>query len=116
MLFRSKETLAHYNELCAAGSDDDFYKPVEWMTTIDTPPFYAAEMGSSWMTTVGGLEIDTALHVLDVNRQAIPGLYAGGNPAGCFYGNIYAPQMPMSLSGHSTTLSYVAARNCVEGI
>ena len=48
-----KETLAHYNELCAAGSDDDFYKPVEWMTTIDTPPFYAAEMGSSWMTTVG---------------------------------------------------------------
>lgn len=51
------------------------------MTTIDTPPFYAAEMGSSWMTTVGGLEIDTALHVLDVNRQAIPGLYAGGNPA-----------------------------------
>ena len=57
-----------------------------------------------------------ALHVLDVNRQAIPGLYAGGNPAGCFYGNIYAPQVPMSLSGHSTTLSYVAARNCVEGI
>ncbi|MFR7493636.1 MAG: FAD-dependent oxidoreductase [Adlercreutzia sp.] len=111
-----KETLARYNELCAAGSDDDFYKPAEWMTTIDTPPFYAAEMGSSWMTTVGGLEIDTALHVLDVNRQAIPGLYAGGNPAGCFYGNIYAPQVPMSLSGHSTTLSYVAARNCVDGI
>lgn len=89
-----KETLARYNELCAVGSDDDFYKPAEWMTTIDTPPFYAAEMGSSWMTTVGGLEIDTALHVLDVNRQAIPGLYAGGNPAGCFYGNIYAPQVP----------------------
>lgn len=111
-----KETLARYNELCAAGKDDDFYKPAEWMTTIDTPPFYAAEMGSSWMTTVGGLEIDDKLHVLDVNRQPIPGLYAGGNPAGCFYGNIYAPQVPMSLSGHSTTLSYVAARNCVDGI
>lgn len=111
-----KETLKHYNELCAAGEDTDFYKPNMWMTTIDTPPFYAAEMGSSWMTTVGGLEIDASLHVLDVKRQPIPGLYAGGNPAGCFYGNIYAPQVPMSLSGHSTTLSYVAAKNCVAGI
>lgn len=111
-----KETLAHYNEMCEAGEDTDFYKPSLWMTTIDTPPYYAAEMGSSWMTTVGGLEIDTALHVLDVNRAVIPGLYAGGNPAGCFYGNIYAPQIPMSLAGHSTTLSYVAARNCVDGI
>ena len=111
-----KKTLAHYNEMCEAGADTDYYKPATWMTTIDTPPFYAAEMGSSWMTTVGGLEIDTSLHVLDVARKPIPGLYAGGNPAGCFYGNIYAPQVPMSLSGHSTTLSYVAARNCVDGI
>lgn len=111
-----KETLAHYNEMCEAGEDADFYKPSLWMTTIDTPPYYAAEMGSSWMTTVGGLEIDKKLHVLDVNRDPIPGLYAGGNPAGCFYGNIYAPQIPMSLCGHSTTLSYVAARNCVDGI
>ena len=111
-----KETLAHYNEMCEAGEDTDFYKPSLWMTTIDTPPYYAAEMGSSWMTTVGGLEIDNKLHVLDVNRDPIPGLYAGGNPAGCFYGNIYAPQIPMSLCGHSTTLSYVAARNCVDGI
>ena len=111
-----KETLAHYNEMCKAGEDTDFYKPATWLTTIDTPPYYAAEMGTSWMTTVGGLEIDKQLHVLDVSREPIPGLYAGGNPAGCFYGNIYAPQVPMSLSGHSTTLSYVAARNCVDGI
>lgn len=111
-----KKTLAHYNEMCEAGKDADFYKPAKWLTTIDTPPFYAAEMGSSWMTTVGGLEVDTSLHVLDTNRAVIPGLYAGGNPAGCFYGNIYAPQIPMSLSGHSTALSYVAARNCVDGI
>lgn len=111
-----KKTLAHYNEMCQTGEDTDFYKPKTWMTTIDTPPFYAAEMGTSWMTTVGGLEIDKSLHVLDVERNPIPGLYAGGNPAGCFYGNIYAPQVPMSLSGHSTTLSYVAARNCVDGI
>lgn len=111
-----KKTLAHYNEMCKAGVDTDFYKPATYLTTVDTPPFYAAEMGSSWMTTVGGLEIDAKLHVLDDNRRPIPGLYAGGNPAGCFYGNIYAPQVPMSLSGHSTTLSYVAARNIVDGI
>lgn len=111
-----KRTLEHYNEMCEAGEDTDFYKPAMYMTTVSEPPFYAAEMGSSWMTTVGGLEIDASLHVLDTDRQPIPGLYAGGNPAGCFYGNIYAPQVPMSLCGHSTTLSYVAARNCVDEI
>ncbi len=111
-----KETLARYNELCENGEDVDWYKPAEFMTTVSEPPFYAAEMGTSWMTTLGGLEIDTKLHVLDTNRQPIPGLYAGGNPAGCFYGSIYAPQVPMSLCGHSTTLTYVAARNCVDGI
>jgi fumarate reductase flavoprotein subunit len=111
-----KATLERYNELCEAGKDEDWFKPAEFMTTVTEPPFYAAEMGSSWMTTVGGLEIDTNLHVLDTDRKPIPGLYAGGNPAGCFYGGIYAPQIPMSLSGHSTTLSYVAACNCVEGL
>ena len=111
-----KKTLSHYNDLCTAGQDSDFYKPAKFMTTVDKPPYYAAEMGSSWMTTVGGLEIDTSLHVLDTNAKPIPGLYAGGNPAGCFYGSIYAPQIPMSLSGHSTTLSWLAAKNCAEGI
>ncbi|MBS5451236.1 MAG: FAD-binding protein [Coriobacteriia bacterium] len=110
-----KKTLAHYNDMCAAGEDTDFYKPAMFMSTVDTPPFYAAEMGSSWMTTLGGLEIDSSLHVLDGERQPIPGLYAGGNPAGCFYGQIYAPQVPMSLSGHSATLSCVAVRNMVNG-
>jgi fumarate reductase flavoprotein subunit len=111
-----KKTLAHYNEMCAAGEDADYYKPTMFMSTVDTPPFYAAEMGSSWMTTVGGLEIDKELHVLGMDRKPIPGLYAGGNPAGCFYGNIYAPQVPMSLSGHSMTLSWLAAKNCVNAI
>lgn len=111
-----KKTLAHYNEMCAAGKDTDFLKPNMFMTTVDTPPYYAAEMGSSWMTTVGGLEIDKEMHVLGMDRKPIPGLFAGGNPAGCFYGNIYAPQVPMSLSGHSMTLSWLAAKNCVAGI
>jgi hypothetical protein len=111
-----KKSLAHYNEMCAAGEDTDFYKPAKFMTTVDTPPYYAAEMGSSWMTTVGGLEIDKDMHVLGMDRKIIPGLYAGGNPAGCFYGDIYAPQIPMSLSGHSMTLTWLAAKNCVKQI
>jgi len=111
-----KKTLANYNKMCAAGEDTEFYKPAMFMTTVEKPPFYAAEMGSSWMTTVGGLEIDKEMHILDKDHEPIPGLYAGGNPAGSFYGNIYAPQIPMSLSGHSMTLSWLAAKNCVNNI
>jgi len=111
-----KKTLENYNAMCAAGKDNEFLKPAEYLTTIDKPPFYAAQMGGSWMTTCGGVEIDKEFHVLDENLEAIPGLYAGGNPAGGFYGNIYAPQVPMSLSGHSMTFSWLAAKNVVNGI
>lgn len=111
-----KETLENYNAMCEAGEDSEFYKPSEYLSTVDTPPYYAAQMGGSWMTTCGGVVVDTDLHVLDTNDKVIPGLYAGGNPAGGFYGNIYSPQIPMSLSGHSMTLSWLAAQNAVNEI
>lgn len=110
-----KQTLENYNAMAKAGKDNEFLKPAMYLSTIDTPPFYAAQMGGSWMTTVGGLVNDTEMHVLDNNHQIIPGLFAGGNPAGGFYGNIYAPQIPMSLSGSSMTFSWLAAESVVKG-
>lgn len=111
-----KTTISNYNAMVAAGKDTEYLKPQKYLSTVDKAPYYAAQMGSSWMTTVGGVEIDADLHVLDEKLNLIPGLYAGGNPAGGFYGNIYAPQIPMSLSGHSMTFSWVAAENVVSGV
>lgn len=110
-----KQTLNNYNAIAKAGKDTELLKPAKFLSTVDTPPFYAAQMGGSWMTTVGGVVIDTKMRVLDEKQKVIPGLFAGGNPAGGFYGNIYAPQIPMSLSGHSMTFSWVAAESVVKG-
>ena len=111
-----KKTLSEYNAMVEAGKDTLYYKPKKYLSTVDTGPFYAAQMGTSYMTTCGGLITDTNLSVLDENQNVIPGLFAGGNPAGGFYGNIYAPQVPMSLSGHSMTFSWLAAKNAVSGV
>jgi tricarballylate dehydrogenase len=59
-----------------------------WANPIDTPPFegYAVTCGVTF--TFGGLRIDRAGRVIDVEGAAIPGLYAAGELlGGLFYNN-----------------------------
>ena len=97
---RALETLKTYN---AAVRTDIPFKPnvkdgrcteglpvpkTNWANTIDDPPFeaYATTCGITF--TFGGLRINNAGQVLDVDMQQIPGLYACGElVGGLFYGN-----------------------------
>lgn len=59
-----------------------------WANTLEVPPFQAYSVGCGITFTFGGLKIDTATHVLDVEDQPIPGLYAAGElVGGLFYFN-----------------------------
>ena len=76
-------TVARYNCFVDAGVDQDFGKPRP-AYKIAKPPFYAA-----WATPVphdsrAGLRINANCQVVDMNGQAIPGLYCGGESAGGF--------------------------------
>ena len=77
-----KSTIARYNELCAKGNDEDFYKEAIWMTSIDTPPYYACKITGYPCCTRGGLRIDGRGRVLDTSGSVIKGLYASGLNAG----------------------------------
>ncbi len=100
-----------YNELCAAGEDLDFYKDPVWMCALDTPPFYASKTCSSMTSTRGGLKNDERCRVLDTQGRPIPGLYAAGNTAGSFYGNVYPPNVMGSGIGHGQCFSWIATRD-----
>ena len=75
------KTVARYNELAAAGDDEDFGKRSELLTTIVKPPFYALKWGTALLDVFGGALTDTNMRVLDPYYEPIPGLYAVGNTA-----------------------------------
>lgn len=106
-----KASFTRYNELCAGGEDLDFYKDPLWMNPIDTPPYYASKHCSSMTSTRGGLKNDERCRVLDKEGLPIPGLYAAGNTAGSFYGNVYPPNVMGSGIGHGQCFAWIAMKD-----
>lgn len=56
-----------------------------WANTLTQPPFEAYSVGCGITFTFGGLKIDTATRVLDIEDQPLPGLYAAGELVGGLY-------------------------------
>ena len=77
------DTVARYNSFVDAGNDADFGKPKP-LYKILKPPFYAAWATPVIHDTRAGLRINARCQVIDMNGEAIPGLYCGGESAGGF--------------------------------
>jgi tricarballylate dehydrogenase len=59
-----------------------------WANPIEKGPFEAYSVGCGITFTFGGLKIDTETHVLDIEDEPIPGLFAAGElVGGLFYFN-----------------------------
>jgi tricarballylate dehydrogenase len=67
---------------CTVGLEVD---KTNWANTISVPPFEAYSVGCGITFTFGGLKIDTSTHVLDMEDEAIPGLFAAGELVGGLY-------------------------------
>ena len=74
-------TVERYNELCDKGVDEDFGKRADHLWKIEGEKYFAFRMIPVVSFTLGGLVLDTEAHVLDVNNNPIPGLYAAGEIA-----------------------------------
>ena len=74
------ETVRRYNDFAAAGRDDDFGKPAQFLTPIgDTGPYYAI-IGSRFSeAALGGLMVDGRCRVLRNDNTPIDGLYGVGD-------------------------------------
>ena len=76
-------TINNYNSYVTAGADPDFGKPASLLKNqINTPPYYAVWTNIVIHDTCGGATINENCQVLDINGNAIPNLYAGGETAG----------------------------------
>lgn len=112
----AKESIEHYNELCHAGEDTDFFKSSQRLFALENGPFYAAECATALtLGNLGGFESDEDCHVYDTNREQIKGLYT----VGATQGGRFAVQYPISLKGLSCGMCMVfgkiAGENAAAG-
>lgn len=111
------KSVAHYNDLCAAGEDTDFGKNPKYLFPVQDGPFYAQRMGIGLcLTTMGGVSSDEKAHALSPDHQPVPGLYVSGNSQG----DRFAVKYPFRLSGASHAMAlyygYVAGQSAAAGI
>lgn len=109
-----RATVDRYNELAEKGVDEDYSKPGEYLFPVDTPPFYIVPRRAFSLSCLSGLAINLHAQVLDVEGEAIPGLYACGNNSG---GRWFAGLVqPMSIPGVPSSRAIITARLAIEDI
>ena len=73
------EEVKKYNDACAKGVDEEFGKDPSMLVAIpENGPYYAFVGASYIYSTVGGLDVDTNIQVLDTDGNTIDGFYAVG--------------------------------------
>ena len=119
-------SIKRYNELAAAGYDDDFNKTPSRLLPVDTAPFFADMFTTAIMLVcIGGLESDEDCHTFtdttdeqgrQVCGEIVKGLYVAGNMQGGRFGMQY----PIGLKGvsHAMAMYYgkVAGENAVNEV
>ncbi len=110
------DTVNHYNELCAAGEDTDFYKDASLMVGITEGPFYGCAFTPGFLTSLGGLRTNIDMQVCDADDQPIEGLFNVGSMIGDFYSGTYTFAMEgMNYGATCVTLPYVLGKDIASG-
>jgi succinate dehydrogenase/fumarate reductase flavoprotein subunit len=71
-------TVTRYNELCTAGTDDDFGRSATTLKALTTAPYYAIPIYPLMYNTQGGPRRNEKSQVIDPFGEPIPRLYSAG--------------------------------------
>ena len=110
------ETMRSYNEACEKGYDDAFMKKPQYLRAVDKAPFYAIPLTTGTMGSAGGIKINGNMQVVDVDGNAIEGLYAVGLDATGLYGDSYNMEIPGCANGFAHTSGRIAARHAIANM
>lgn len=110
------ETMRNYNEACEKGYDDAFMKKPQYLRAVDKAPFYAIPLTTGTMGSAGGIKINGNMQVVDVDGNAIEGLYAVGLDATGLYGDSYNMEIPGCANGFAHTSGRIAARHAIANM
>ncbi|MDR2454045.1 MAG: FAD-dependent oxidoreductase [Bifidobacteriaceae bacterium] len=105
-----RATVDRYNEVCAAGVDDDYSKLPKFLDAIDDPPYQAVRAECHFYCTSSGVKINRYGHVLDRDWNPIPGLFAAGNTVGWRLGSGYQMIVGGLCNGFAFFQGYVSGK------
>lgn len=109
-------TITHYNEMCQAGEDTDYGKPVEYMNELKNPPYYFIYIPQAVLVTFGGLHVNRKFECVDADEKAIPGLYSIGVDSAELWPNIYTINVPGGTNANNVNSGRQSAINASEYI
>jgi fumarate reductase flavoprotein subunit len=110
-----KNAVAEYNEVCAKGVDDVFFKKTN-LDPILGPRYYAAQFFVDSFGGLGGLLINYKTEVITQELQPIPGLYGAGSEVNSLYGGTYPGRLSGNTSGFAYTSGIMSAESAAEYI
>lgn len=112
-----KATIEEYNSMCngfANGYDWQFCKDHRFLKPITTAPFYVARHFPSGYGTLGGIQVNENMEVLDNELNPIPGLYACGVDTATVFGDSYCFYHPGSTMSYALNSGRIAGMEAVK--
>ena len=106
-------TVAHFNEMVAAGEDADFGRKEMSVALDEDGGWYIIEQRLRMATSLGGLKTSTAFEVYDKDENVIPGLYACGEVVGGVHGD---ESMPSCMVGWAVTSGRLTGFSVAEAV
>lgn len=108
-------TVTRYNTVVESGKDADYAKSADsLMYKVEEGNYYAFDVRAVYLGTVGGVKVDEKLQVIDIDYNAIPGLYAAGTNAGGYYEGAGYPPYEGLACGFAYTSGRIAGENAAE--
>ena len=106
------ETVDHYNALCEAGEDADFWKDPQYLSPIEDGTYYAVKEYDMTRGNYGGILTNDFFQVVNEAAEPVPGLYAVGIiSSGDYFGDYYPGREALSLCAHG---GYIAGMHATS--
>ncbi|WP_139651623.1 FAD-dependent oxidoreductase [Raoultibacter phocaeensis] len=110
-----EQTVAQYNEYCATGADELFFKDAKYLTPIEEGPFYIVEsMPAGWLS-LGGIKCNARCQAVDADNKVVQGLYVAGADADLFTSPYYAAGSANGFAVGSGLIAGEEAAKTVRG-
>lgn len=109
-----EQSVARYNDMCAAGSDTDFSRKPETLVAIQNGPFYIGRIEQTYFASIGGILNDAKHEALTADYDVIPGLYVAGLDGAMLYRNVYTINLGGSCCANNVNSGRYSAINADE--
>ena len=114
-----KKTIEEYNAMCngfANGYDWQFTKDHRFLKPITTAPYYVARHFPSGYGSLGGIQVNENMEVLNNELDPIPGLYSCGTDSATVFADSYCFYNPGSTMSYALNSGRIAAMESTKYI